>query len=571
MKKWVLSAKKADFNKIAEKFKIDPVVAALITNRGIAGDDAIYEYLQGDLSLLNDPKQMKDMAKTVAILESKIKQGHKIRVIGDYDIDGVMSTYILQRGLKACGGTVDYVIPHRINDGYGINIDLIKVAIAEGIDTIITCDNGISASEQIAYAKEQGLTVIVTDHHEVPYQEEGDKRHEILPPADAIVNPKQEQCSYPFEGICGATVAYKVMTRLYCQFDLPANKHEEFLEYVAIATIGDVMDLVGENRILVKAGLQRLQKTDNFGLRELIKANDLELGHISPYHIGFVLGPCLNASGRLDVATYALELLDSTDVATAAKIAGDLKALNEARKIMTVQGVEDAIIKVEDSTIKDDKVLVVYLPDCHESLAGIIAGRLRERYYKPTIILTDGENCIKGSGRSIESYSMYDELVKCQKLFIKFGGHKLAAGLSLKNQDDILKFRKQINEICVLTKADLTEKIVIDVAMPLSYISAKLIKEIELLQPFGKGNTKPVFARKNIIIRDCRIFGKHNNVLKMKAVDEDGFVMDAIYFGENEGFIARIEKPEPIAITYYPNINSYNGRDTLQVVISHFQ
>ena len=571
MKKWVLSAKKADFNKIAEKFKVDPVIAALLTNRGIDGDEAIEEYLHADLHFLNDPRQMKDMSRAVELLEMKIKQEQRIRIIGDYDVDGVMSTYILQQGLLSCGAKVDYAIPHRITDGYGINIDLIKAAIDDGVDTIITCDNGISAMEQINYAKDNGLTVIVTDHHEVPRQEEGENGRELLPMADAIVNPKQEQCAYPFKQLCGAAVAYKVMIELYRHFGLGETKHEEFLEYVAMATICDVMDLVDENRILVKEGLKCLQHTSNMGLQALAKTKDLMTSQISSYHIGFVLGPCINASGRLDVATRALELLNAKTVAKAEEIAEELTNLNDARKELMEQGVEDAIAKVESGSIKNDKVLVVYLPDCHESLAGIIAGRLRERYYKPAIVLTNGQDGVKGSGRSIESYSMYDELVKCQELFEKFGGHPMAAGLSLKNKEDILKFSNKINELCTLTDEELTEKVTIDVAMPLSYISPKLIGEIELLQPFGKGNNKPVFARKRVTARDYRILGKSGTVLKLRVADEDGFVMDAIYFGENEEFIAKLQQQETIAITYYPNINSYQGRDTLQVVISHFQ
>ena len=562
MQKWVLSAKKADFNKIAKQFKIDPVIAALITNRGITGSDNINEYLHGDLCLLNDPGQMKDMDKAIKLLSAKIEAGKQIRIIGDYDIDGVMSTYILEHGLRSCGAKVDYAIPHRITDGYGINIELIADAIADGVDTIITCDNGISAVEQIAYAKDNGITVIITDHHEVPKE---------LPLADAIINPKQVDCPYSFKELCGAAVAYKLVVELYRGVGLEDKQHEEFLEYVAIATIGDVMDLADENRILVKEGLQRLQSTSNIGLQELIKVNNLELGQISPYHIGFVLGPCINASGRLDAATRTLELLNATTMAKAVNTAEELKNLNESRKEMTLQGVKKAIEEVEDSSLKNDRVLVVYLTDCHESLAGIIAGRLRERYHKPTIILTDGEEGIKGSGRSIANYSMYDELVKCQELLKKFGGHPMAAGLSLESKDDIAKFRDKINELCELTNEDLTEKITIDVAMPLSYISNKLVDEIELLQPFGKGNNKPVFARKSVTISDYRIFGKNRNVLKAKAIDEDGFTMDAIYFGENEELLAIIKQQRKIAITYYPTINSYQGLNTLQVVISHFQ
>ena len=571
MKKWVRSARKADFNKIAEQFNIDPVTVALITNRDITGDEKIYEYLHGGLQSLHDPQQMRDVDKAVELLMAKISAGQKIRIIGDYDVDGVMSTYILQQGLQACGAKVDYAIPHRIVDGYGISDELIAKAIDDGVDTIVTCDNGISAAEQIAYAKDRGLTVIITDHHEVPCREENGERIEILPGADAIVNPKQSKCAYPFKQLCGAAVAYKVIVALYQHVERGKAEHEEFLEYVAMATICDVMDLVDENRILVKEGMKRLQQTKNIGLQELIKINNIEALAVSSFHIGFVLGPCFNASGRLDVATRALDLLNSTDVSAAARVAGDLKALNDARKEMTVQGVEAATAVVEDSAVKDDKVLVIYLPHCHESLAGIIAGRLRERYYKPTIILTDGEDCIKGSGRSISQYSMYDELVKCQELFEKFGGHPMAAGFTLKSKEGVSRFREKINELCTLTDEDLIEKITIDVAMPLSYITFKLIDEIELLQPFGKGNNKPVFARSKVAIRDYRVFGKSNNVLKMKVVDEDGFAMDAIYFGENEELIELINQQSEVAITYYPIINSYNGRDTLQVTISHYK
>ena len=569
MEKWVLSAKKADFRKIAEQFNIDAVTAALIRNRDIIGAEEIKEYLHGNLQSLHNPLEMKDVSKATQLLEQAISQGKRIRVIGDYDIDGIMSSYILLQGLTAVSAKVDVAIPHRINDGYGINIALIEQAAQDGIDTIITCDNGISAKEQIAVAKELGLTVIITDHHEVPYQEEGGERREVLPPADAILNPKQAECPYPFKELCGAGVAYKLIIAVYQHFNLPENKHEELLEYVAIATIGDVMDLVGENRILVKEGLKCLQHTPNRGLQALIKVNKLELGNISTYHIGFVLGPCLNASGRLDVAMRGLELLKATDDNQAAVIAGDLKSLNDTRKEMTAEGLEAAIAAVEEGTLSEDRVLVVYLPDCHESLAGIIAGRLRERYYKPTFILTNGEEGVKGSGRSIEAYSMYEEMVKCQELFDRFGGHPMAAGLSLNAHAGVEQFRHRINEQCTLTADDLTEKVKIDVAMPLSYIRRELITEMELLQPFGKGNSKPVFAQKNITLQGPRILGKNQNVVKMKAIDEHGFAMDALYFGDGEEFLAKISGEQAVAITYYPAINSYMGKETLQVTISH--
>jgi len=570
MEKWTLCAKKADYNSIAKQFEIDPVTAVLIRNRDIIDDANINKYLHGDLRHLHNPQQMKDIKKAISLIELAIKKGEKVRVIGDYDIDGIMATYILHQGLKEVGANVDAVIPHRITDGYGLSVDLIEAAVAEGVDTIITCDNGIAAKEQIEVAKKAGLTVIVTDHHEVPYEEIAGKKRQILPSADAIIDPKQEECEYPFKELCGAAVAYKLIIELYHFFGLPQDEHEKFLEYVAMATICDVMELVDENRILVKEGLKRLQSTPNIGLQELIKVNALE-GEILVYHIGFVLGPCLNASGRLDAAMRALELLETTDISEATRIAGDLKSLNDSRKEMTIKGVDEAIEVVEGSALKDDKVLVVYLPNCHESLAGIIAGRLRERYYRPTIVLTNGENGIKGSGRSIEEYSMYDELVKCQEFFSKFGGHPMAAGMSLNSEADIVRFRKRINELCALEKEDLMEKVVVDVAMPLSYIKPELITEFEMLQPFGKGNSKPVFARKSVTIQSYRVLGKNNNVVKMKVIDSDGFAMDAIYFGENKELLQKLEEQESLAVTYYPTINSYMGRETMQIVISHYK
>ena len=571
MEKWMIAAKKADFNEIAAYFQIDPVTARLIRNRDIVGEACMQEYLYGNLGNLHNPVRMKDMEKAIGILETKIKQEKRIRIIGDYDIDGIMSAYVLHCGLKNVGARADIIIPHRITDGYGINQDLIEQAAADGIDTIITCDNGIAAAAQIAVARELGITVIVTDHHEVPYEEdEAGNRQEILPPAQAILNPKQQECSYPFKHLCGAGVAYKLVTELYRYFGLEDTLHEELLEYTAIATIGDVMDLVGENRILVKEGLRRLQHTSNIGLQELIKVNSLVPENVSPYHIGFVLGPCLNATGRLDTAQLSLKLLWAQQREEAAKLAGDLKNLNESRKEMTLQGVSEGIRMVEETSLSEDRVLVVYLPDCHESLAGIIAGRLRERYHKPTLVLTRTEACVKGSGRSIEAYSMYEELVKCKDLLSKFGGHPMAAGLSLE-EENVPRLRKKLNQCCRLTPDDLVEKVTIDVAMPISYVHKGLIAELELLQPFGKGNTKPLFAQKDIKVLNCRIFGKNNNVVKMRIMDEKGFAMDAVYFGEGETFVERVRESGSLSIIYYPSINVYQGKETLQIVISHYQ
>ena len=431
MEKWVMAAKKADFNQIGQKFHIDPVIARLIRNRDVIGDEKIREYLLGTVNELPSPWLMKDMKKAVDILEKKIQQKVKIRIIGDYDIDGVTSTYILLKGLTRIGADVDTYIPDRVADGYGIHEHLIVKAESDGIDTIVTCDNGIAAAAEIQMAKEKGMTVIVTDHHEIPYREENGERKVILPPADAILNPKQYDCPYPNKNLCGAVVAFKYITALYERFNIPEKELEDYYELAAIATVGDVMDLQGENRILVKEGLRRLKNTQNKGLQELIRANALEDAKITAYHIGFVLGPCINASGRLDTAVRSLALLNAQTKEEAAKLAGDLTALNQSRKALTEKGKEEAIQLIETTELKNDRVLVVYLPECHESLAGIIAGRIREKYHKPAFVLTKGEKSAKGSGRSIESYSMYEELVKCADLMVQFGGHPMAAGLSL--------------------------------------------------------------------------------------------------------------------------------------------
>lgn len=571
MEKWVVTAKKADFQKIGMDFGIDPVIARLIRNRDVVGEEEIEGYLHGDLSTLHDPMGMKDMEKALEVLERAVGAGTRIRIIGDYDIDGVMATYVLLKGIKRVGGKVDIQIPDRIKDGYGLNESLVREASEMGVRMIVTCDNGIAASQQIGVAKELGMEVIVTDHHEVPYVEESDGgRRFVLPPADAVVNPKQEDCSYPFTGLCGAAVAWKLVCGLYQRFGVPKTEAHELLEYVAIATVGDVMDLQGENRVLVKEGLKRLRTTNNQGLRELMRENMLEPDKINVYHIGFVLGPCLNASGRLDTAKRALEMLCADGEQQAAELAGDLKALNESRKDMTVKGAEEAVRMVEESPLKEDRVLVVYLPECHESLAGIIAGRLREYFHKPSFVLTKTMEGIKGSGRSIEAYSMYEELCKCRELLIKFGGHPMAAGLSMK-EEDLSLFRRKMNENCTLKEEDLMEKVVIDMAMPTSYISKKLVNQMELLQPFGKGNTKPLFAQKNLKITGVRVFGKNRNVAKMQVIDQNGYAMDAVYFGEAVTFADYAGTHSEMAVTYYPTINSYMGRETLQITIQNYR
>ena len=570
MEKWMVAAKRADFKGIGERFGIDQVTARIIRNRDVIGEKAIEKYLHGSRKDFYSPWLLKDMEKAVAILQEKIENRNRIRIIGDYDIDGVMSTYILLESLRGLGCDVDMMIPNRITDGYGINEHLIEQAWQEGRDTIITCDNGIAAVTQIRKAKDLGMTVIVTDHHEVPFEDLEGGRKEILPPADAIVNPKQKACSYPFAGLCGAVVAMKVMEALYEKMAPEVDLVDKMLPFAGIATIGDVMDLQDENRILVKEGLLRLHHTTNLGLQELIRVNNLEPENISPYHIGFILGPCLNASGRLDTAKRALQLLLADSREEAAVLAGDLKNLNESRKEMTAQGLEKAIEQVESTSMMEDTVLVVFLPECHESLAGIIAGRLRERYHKPSFVLTRGEEGVKGSGRSIESYSMYEKLCECKEYLTKFGGHPMAAGLSLE-EENVERFRRKLNEQSGLTEEDLVEKVTIDVPMPIHYIRKDLVQELSLLEPFGKGNEKPLFAQKNLWISQMRVFGKNRNVVKMRLTDENGYPMDGVYFGNGDEFAEEGSGKRKISIVYYPDINMYQGRESLQVIIRHYQ
>ena len=569
MEKWVVTTKGGDFQEIGKQFHIDPVIARLIRNRDVTGEENIRMYLYGTVKDLPSPWLLKDMKKAVEILEEKILSGRKIRIIGDYDIDGVTSTYILIRGFARLNAFADTYIPDRVADGYGIHQHLIERAVQDGIDTIVTCDNGIAAAQEIASAKEAGITVIVTDHHEIPYRDTEEGRKYLLPQADAIINPKQPDCTYPNKNLCGAVVAFKLISALYEKMGIPMGELEEYLEIAAIATVGDVMDLQGENRILVKEGLRRLPKTENKGLQELIRANGLENGKITAYHIGFVLGPCINASGRLDTAARSLSLLRAQSREEAARLAGDLTALNQSRKALTELGKEAAIRQVEETSLGQDRVLVIYLPDCHESLAGIIAGRIREKYHKPAFVLTKGETCVKGSGRSIEAYSMYEELVKCADLMVQFGGHPMAAGLSIEEKN-IDAFRRRLNKNCTLTAVDLIPKIVIDVPMPVSYVTKELVKQLSLLEPFGKGNTKPLFSQKGMRVLNLRILGKNRNAAKVQVLDAKGYVMDGIYFGEAEEFQKFVKEKDTIAITYYPEINTYQGRENLQIVIQNY-
>lgn len=563
---WMLQTKRADFTALAQRFSISPVTARIIRNRDVVGEEEIRRYLHGTIRDLYDPHLLQDMDKAVAILQKKIEAGSPIRIVGDYDIDGICSTYLLYRGLVRCGARVDYQIPERIRDGYGINESIIRQASADGIDTILTCDNGIAATEQIRLARELGMHVIVTDHHEVPVDPEG---REVLPPADAIVNPKQSTCPYPFKGICGGVVAYKLVQVLYQSFGIPSGEWEDMLEFAAMATVGDVMQLKDENRILVKWGLKQLPRTRSLGLQKLVEACGLDIHGVSAYHIGFVVGPCLNASGRLRTAQLALELLLTQDETKAQDMAAELKALNEERKDMTQEGVEEALRQVKEQ-YANDSVLVVFLPDCHESLAGIIAGRVREAWNKPTFILTRGEECAKGSGRSIEAYHMYQGLCGVQDLLLKFGGHPMAAGFSLEEKN-IGEFRRRLNVQANLKPEDFIPRIWIDVAMPLEYISEKLVEELKILEPFGQGNEKPQFAQKNLHIRSARVLGRNRNAVKLSLVTEQGFSMDAMLFTEGDAFMEEMGDRRTMDVIYYPDINEYNGNRTLQIVVREYK
>lgn len=584
MEKWFVTMKKADFQAISRKYHISPILARLIRNRDIVTEEEIELYLNGTIADLYDGMLMKDMDVAVEIIAEKIREGAAVRIIGDYDIDGVNATYILQEGLSKLGADVDTDIPDRIRDGYGLNRMLIDRALEDGIDTIITCDNGIAAAEEIAYGKAQGLTMIVTDHHEVPYVEEtvggewsgsetGERstaaRKYLLPPADAVVDPRRADCEYPFKGLCGAAVAYKLVEALYEVMQRDVDDIDYLMENVAIATIGDVMDLNGENRIFVKQGLEMLKRTANQGLKALMECTGVAAEHLNTYHIGFVIGPCINAGGRLDTAKRALELLNTKTRREAVMLAEDLKALNDSRKEMTEKGVAAAIEQIENASWKDNKVLVVYLPDCHESIAGIIAGRIRERYYRPAFILTQAEGGVKGSGRSIEGYHMFEEMSKCRELFTKFGGHKLAAGVSLP-EENVVRFRKRINELANLNEEILTPKVSIDMRLPLPYITEELVEELKLLEPFGKGNAKPLFAERNLRVIAPRILGKNHNALRFQVQDENGNRMEAIYFGEVQECLDTLERSRRMSFTYYPSVNEFRGEKTLQMTIVNY-
>ncbi len=570
---WMLYGKKADFNRISRIYHISPVTARIIRNRDIQGDDALKRYLNGKLEDLYDPMLLPDLEQAAALLTREQEKGSRIRIVGDYDIDGVCATTILVRGLRRLGARVDYVIPERIRDGYGINEHIIETAAADGIDVILTCDNGIAAISQIARAKELGLRVVVTDHHDIQEEEDPETggMRELLPPADAVVNPKRRVSQYPFPEICGAMVAYKLIQVLYEQKGIPRQEWLDMLELAALATVGDVMKLRDENRIVVKEGLKRLRDTKNLGLRSLIAAAQLDPEQITAYHIGFVLGPCLNASGRLRTAQMAMELLLSEEQEEAEHLAAELKQLNDKRKEMTKEEVEKAAAQVEEQ-LRSDKVLVIFLPDCHESLAGIVAGRIRERYHKPVFVLTRGEGCVKGSGRSIEAYHMFQALVEVKELLLKFGGHPMAAGLSLA-EEQVEELRRRLNENAQdkLTEKDFIPRIWIDVALPFAYVTEAMIRELELLEPFGQGNEKPQFAQRAVTVRSARVMGRSRNAVRLSLVSEQGDTIDGVIFTEGDAFLAEMGNRRCMDIIYYPTINEYNGTRSLQIVVKEWR
>ena len=573
----MVQTKRADFNGLAKELGVSPVSVRIMRNRGMETKEAMERYLYGTLDGLYDGGRMKNMGEAVAVLIKKLREEKRIRIIGDYDIDGVCASYLLLTGLRRAerelgkrtgpaGSTrIDYEIPDRVRDGYGINEAIIRQAAADGVDTLVTCDTGIAAAKEISLAKELGMTVVVTDHHEVPVEEE----RQVLPPADVVVDPKQEGETYPFRDICGAVVAYKLVEKLYEASGVPREEWRELLEFAAIATVGDVMRLQDENRILVKYGLKQMACTRNLGLRKLVEKTGLDITDLSAYHIGFVIGPCLNAGGRLQTAKAALRLFLSEDEAEAEHLAEELKELNDIRKDMTKKGEDEAIAQVETQYM-EDKVLVVFLPDCHESLAGIIAGRVREHFHKPSIVLTRSGDMVKGSGRSIEPYHMFRELTKVRELLPKFGGHPMAAGLSIK-EEDVPEFRRRLNENAVLTEEDFIPRVWIDVPMPLEYVTEGLVEELKRLEPFGQGNEKPLFAQKGLMIRSLRVLGKNRNVVKLGLVTDTGLSMDGLLFGDGDAVQRELAGKDRIDIVYYPDVNEYNGNRTLQAVIRNYK
>ncbi len=569
MKKWFISSKKDDFYGIAERFNITPMLARILRNRDVCGDEAIDMYLNGTVSDMHDPHKLKDIDKAADIILDKIRSDETIFIIGDYDIDGVCSSYILARGIGALGGKTVVRLPDRVKDGYGMNISMVDEAIESGASLILTCDNGISAYEEVSYAVKKGLSVVVTDHHEVPFEEDGDGKKYLLPPADAVVDPKREDCSYPFCEICGAMVVYKLIQCLFESTGGDSELLDEFLMFAGFATVGDVMELKDENRIAVKYALDKMKTTGNNGMKCLIDVTGLDRGRLSAHHIGFVLGPCINATGRLDLADRALALFMQDKYEDALMIATELKSLNDSRKDMTERFKDTAFGMIDgNASFEKDRVLVIYLPDCHESLAGIIAGRIKERYNKPAFVLTKAEDCIKGSGRSIEAYDMYEEMNKCRELFIRYGGHKMAAGLSI-DEDKVDEFRKKINENCSLTEDDMIPKLTADMELPLSYADFKLARELDRLKPYGTGNKRALFAGRDIKISSIKVLGQKKNVVKLKLIQDNGkrTVRDAIIYGEGESITADLEGRESIKVMYELDINEYMGKESIQLIV----
>lgn len=589
----------ADFAAIAARFGISEVTARLLVNRGLNTEGEMEAYLHPDLSQLHAAELLKDAEKTARILAQGIREGKRIRVIGDYDVDGVVSTYILTQTLTECGAAADFAIPERIRDGYGLSMRLVEEAAGQGIGTLLTCDNGIAAAEQTAYAKECGMTVLITDHHELP---------EVLPCADALVNPRQTDCAYPYKGLCGAAVAYKVAELIYEACGRKRECARKFIAFAAVATVCDVMELTGENRAIVSLGLSMLRNSEHPGIRALCEVNGIGREALNAYQLGFVLGPCINATGRLETAERGVRLLLAGSIEEAMPLAEELKGLNDIRKDMTAKGVQDAVRLVEgggrDMALPDaqasgmggelpgkrqeitDKVLVLLLENCHESLAGIIAGRLRERYNRPAIVLTRAKEGLKGSARSTERYSMFEKLTECRQFLTHYGGHPMAAGLSLP-EENYLPLKNALNERCGLTEEDFTLKISVDAVLALSGLSLLLLEEFALLEPHGKGNEKPLFAERRLKVCRMTAIGKAHKMFRFLVEDAYGTQMDALYFGDGDaleeemcarygdGAVRELycgrDAGVRMSAVYYPSVNEYRGTKKLQIVIQHVQ
>lgn len=585
--RWRLYAKKADFAAISKAYGINQVTARIMRNRGVETKEEIESYLKGDLDYLSDPALMKDADKAASLIEAAIANNELIAISSDFDNDGIFSGLLLKEAIIELGGRAAIFTPNRVMEGYGVNSRIVEEANANGASVLLTCDNGIAAFEAIDEAKKLGMTVIVTDHHEVPFEEHDGKKTYLLPKADAIVDPKQEDCAYPFKSLCGTGVAYQLMTLLFRRMKRTMSRQEIFLQYTAIATVADVMELVGENRILVRKGLSYLNHTNHTGLRALMEVCGIAPEQVRAYHIGFILGPCFNAAGRLDTIVHALALLESKEYDQALALAGELWAMNEERKELTRVGTERAVELIEHATWKDEHVYLVYIKDCHESVAGIIAGRLRERYYRPVLVFTDAseEGQIKASGRSIDDYDMFTELSAFRNLFLRFGGHKMAAGLTMEKKNlEIL--RDGLNARCTLTQTQLMPLVMIDAAMPLGYISEEVIADLEKLEPFGRANEKPLFAQQHLSVLRLSRIGKNRNVVKMSVMGPEGIIMDALYFGDTDVFFDFLEEEYgrdnvaaalrgmrntiDIGVTYYPQINEFQGKRSLQIVIQNY-